>query len=122
MSRYQFPGKEQRYRLVVGWDPTLSSFFAQVEDLAWETDGRVIDEDATIGDSPDEGLLVWVGAASPVTDVEQVIRAVSVYGTIPNDILQRLRQDQSVNKPLTKAHVPPQLTRAAGKRYSKRKK
>jgi hypothetical protein len=82
MSRYQFNGKESRYRLIVGWDPSLASFYAQVEDLAWESGGQVIDEDAAIGDSPDEGLLVWVGAASPLQDPQMLVQAVAAYGTI----------------------------------------
>jgi hypothetical protein len=122
MSRYQFSGKEPRYRIVVGWDASLASFFWQVEDLAWETNGRVIDEDASIGDSPDEGLLVWVGADAPIVDPQQLVRAVASYGTIPEATLARLRQDQSANKPLTKAYIPPNLTRAAAKRYRKREK
>jgi hypothetical protein len=121
MSRYQLKGKESRYRLIVGWDPSLTSFYAQVEDLAWESDGQGIDEDAAIGESPDEGLLVWVGAASPLQDPQMLVQAVAAYGTIPDDILQRLREDKIENKQLTKAHIPPALMRAAGKRYAEKR-
>ena len=120
MSRYTLQGKEPRYRLVVGWDPTLESFFGQVEDLAFESGGRVIDEEAIIGDSPEEGLLVWVGADHPVSDLAQIVAALAPYGTIPEDMLARLRRDREENKPLIRAHVPPSIMRAAGKRYRKR--
>jgi hypothetical protein len=85
LSRYQLSGKEPRYRVFVGWDPSLASFYAQVEDLAWESNGQVIDENAAIGESPDEGLLVWVGAASPLQDPQLLVQAVAAYGTIPDD-------------------------------------
>lgn len=119
MSRYTVQGKEPRYRLVVGWDPTLSSFFAQVEDLAFESGGQVIDEEAIIGDSPEEGLLVWVGADQPVSDLGQIVAALAPYGTIPQEMLARLHRDQEENRPLTRAHVPPAIMRAAGERYRK---
>ena len=82
MSRYQFPGREPRYRLVVGWDASIGSFFAQVEDLAWESDGQVVDEEASIGDGPEEGLVVWVGVAPPIHEVQRLVDAVASYGTI----------------------------------------
>lgn len=119
MSHYTLQGKEPRYRLVVGWDPTLSSFFAQAEDLAFESEGQVIDEEAVIGDSPEEGLLVWVGADQPVSDLGQIVAALAPYGTVPQEVLAQLRRDQEENKPLTKAHVPPALMRATGERYRK---
>ena len=119
MSRYTLQGKEPRYRLVVGWDPTLMSFFAQVEDLAFESGGQVIDEETVIGDSPEEGLLVWVGADHPVRDLRQIVAALAPYGTVPEEMLARLRKDQEENKPLTRAHVPPAIMRASGQRYRK---
>lgn len=90
MSRYTFAGQLPRYRLVVGWDLALRSYFGQVEDLAWETDGAVIDEDASIGDGPDEGLLVWIGADRIVEEIAEVQAALAPYGTIPDDILAKL--------------------------------
>lgn len=96
MSRYKFVGNEKRHRLVVGWDQPLASFFAQVEDLAFESQGATIDEDAVIGDTPEEGLLVWVGADQPIHDLEQIVKAVETYGTIPQEILVQLRRDQSL--------------------------
>jgi hypothetical protein len=119
LSRYTLTGKKPRYRLVLGWDSTLLSFFAQVEDLAFESGGSVIDEEAIIGDSPKEGLLVWVGADQPVRDLDQIVAALAPYGTIPEDMLARLRRDREENRPLTRAHVPPTIIRAAGKRYRK---
>ncbi len=94
MSRYACAGNERRYRLVVGWDRALAGFFAQVEDLAFESQGAIVDEDAVIGDTPEEGLLVWVGADQQIHELEQIVKAVEAYGSIPQDILEMLRRDQ----------------------------
>jgi glucose-6-phosphate isomerase len=94
MSRYDFRGKNRRYKIIVGYDPSLRSLFAQVEDLAFETHGAVVNEDAPIGDSYEEGLIVWVGATTRITDVQRISKAVADYGVIPKDIEQRLRAEQ----------------------------
>lgn len=117
MSRYTLTGKEPRYRIVVGWDPSLQSFFGQVLDLAFESGGKVVDQDAIIGDSPDEGLLVWVGADEVLSDVTQIVQALADFGTLPAALITQLHQDQQANTPFTKAHVPPEIVRAAAKRY-----
>lgn len=96
MSRYTFAGNDLRHRIVVGWDDPLQSFFGQVEDLAYETNGAVIDPQAMIGDCEEEGLLVWVGADGvPILDVNQLVAAVAAYGTIPEGVLVKLRADQT---------------------------
>ncbi|GHO88208.1 hypothetical protein [Dictyobacter formicarum] len=94
MSRYTFCGQSPRYRIITGYDPALSSLFAQVEDLAFETRGAIINEHASIGDNPEEGLLIWVGADAPITDVHDIEKAIAAYSTIPQDILVRLQRDQ----------------------------
>ena len=99
--------------------PPLASFFARVEDLAFESGGQVIDEEAIIGDSPEEGLLVWVGADHPVSDLRRIVAALAPYGTVPEEMLARLRKDQEENRPFSRAHVPPAIMRAAGDRYRK---
>lgn len=93
MSRYEFRGTAPRYRLVVGWDQARISYFAQVEDLAWETGGAQIDEEAIIGDSPEEGLLLWVSGDPPVFRREVLAEALASYGKIPGDIWDRLYLD-----------------------------
>lgn len=56
MSRYTFLGGDERYSISIGVDPRLSTVFAQVDDLVWET--RLIDEHIEIGDIAEEGLLI----------------------------------------------------------------
>src|SRR5689334_14562736 len=94
MSRYVLTGENPRYRIVVGWDTPLGSFFAQVKDLAFEAQGAVINPNAVIGDTPEEGLLVWLGADSPVTDVAHLTSAIADYLPLPETMLEQLRQDQ----------------------------
>ncbi|SRR5258708_5232964 len=95
MSRYEFMGNDPRYRVIIGWDAPLESFFAQVEDIALESKGATIDPEAVIGDTPEEGLVLWLGAEDePITDVAQLGNALVAYATIPETILEQLRQDQ----------------------------
>jgi hypothetical protein len=96
MSRYILPGKEPRYRLVVGVDTVLPlpTFFAQVIDLAWETDGQVIDENAEAGDSPEEGLLAWIGGSlPPLRQIHELVSALAPYGAIPVELQLQLVAD-----------------------------
>ncbi len=93
MSRYEFRGTDHRYRLVVGWDQGLKSYFCQVEDLAWGSGGATIDEDAMIGDGPEEGLLLWVSGDPPVYQREKLAEALAPYGKIPGDLWDRLYLD-----------------------------
>jgi hypothetical protein len=99
MSRYLLTGREQHHRLVVGWDSALMSLFAQVEDLAYESGGTDIDEEAVIGDTPEEGLLLWVvqGVDDRISDVQALVKALAPYGSIPLpiqlDLLRELDQD-----------------------------
>ena len=55
MSRYIVTGKHLRYRITIGVDRPLATFFAQV---AESRQGR---EEQS--DSPAEKLLVWVGCS-----------------------------------------------------------
>ncbi len=92
MSRYTFPGENPRYRIVVGVDAQLFTLFAQVEDMAWE--GQRTEEDAEIGDTLDEGLLVWVGGCfREILDVQELTQVVSPYGHIPLTLQVHLLQD-----------------------------
>lgn len=87
MSRYTIAGNAPRYRLRVGVDTVLPipSLFGHVLDLGWQTDGVVLDEqEETIGDTPEEGLLVWVGGSvPPLWDLETLVSALAPYGQIP---------------------------------------
>jgi hypothetical protein len=96
MSRYELTGKEPRYRIVVGWDNTLpippgsmpGTLYVQVEDREWASGQAGVDEadaESEVGDTPEEGLLVWIGQGVDdlISDVKTLVGAVAPYGTIP---------------------------------------
>ena len=96
MSRYMLPGKEPRHRLIVGVDAVLPlpSLYAHVIDLAWETDGRVIDEKAEAGDSPEEGLLLWLGGGvPPLREMHTLVSGLAHYGEIPVELQIKLVEE-----------------------------
>jgi hypothetical protein len=100
LSRYTFGGENSRYRITVGWDVPLCSFFAQVEDLTYESREAMINPEALIGDAPGERLLVWLGADEPIDTVAQLFIVLAGYGTIPEAIpgQSHLNKPTSMNK------------------------
>ncbi len=87
MSRYTFKGKEAYWKVVVGWDNPLETFFAQVLDERDEC-------------PEEEGLLLWVGTTvEEVTAVESLAAAVEPYGKIPEDVWEALRRDRAARTP-----------------------
>lgn len=73
MSRHVLPaltGNEQ-YKIVVGWDPPLNTFFAQV---------LYVDDDQ----ADEHGEVLWIGASfNEIHNHETVIDAVRPYAEIP---------------------------------------
>ena len=111
MSRYTSPGKELRYRLIVGIDNMLSvpSLFGQVIDLGWATNGQ-IDEQAIIGDTPDEGMMVWIGGSiSPLRDIRELVAALAPYGDIPLTLQLQLIQELDLLAPFSISALGSQL-------------
>jgi hypothetical protein len=80
--RLTYRGTEPRYRITLGIDPAYLNLFGQVEDLAWKTDGLIIDETPIRSDLPTEGMLLWLGANQPVT-LQELVQAVAPYGPVP---------------------------------------
>ena len=84
MSRYDLPGREPRFRLVVGWDRPLWTFFAQV----WER------RPAPNG-AEEEVICCWVGCApGEVTAADYLADAVREFCDIPDDVLEQLETDK----------------------------
>ena len=84
MSRYEIPSIAERWEVIVGWDPPLNTFFAQVYDRSIE------DEDTQ--------LIVWEGLdpRHPIHDIERVRRIVYPYTPqphIPYDVEVMLTRD-----------------------------
>ncbi len=80
MSRYELPTSDG-LEAIVGWDPPMSTFFAQV----WD---RTKDED-----DPDAELL-WVGCTPrEMNDIQQVMDAVKPWAKIPDATKRALCRD-----------------------------
>ncbi|MFO0849921.1 MAG: hypothetical protein U0871_15405 [Gemmataceae bacterium] len=80
MSRYTFTGNRPCFRIVVGWDRPLETYFAQV----W--DGGELET----GD-----LLLWAGAGvEPVPTVAALAELLAPFGTLPEDIVGQLHGDK----------------------------
>jgi hypothetical protein len=81
MSRYEIRGSsEPPHKLVLGHDPMLASFFAQVFKK-----GR-------------PGPVLWLGAAEIITDVEDLRTALEPYGGISVSVCADLLRDQAIDQ------------------------
>ena len=93
MSRYTDNGNNPRYRIALGFDPSLPlpSLFGSVEDLGWKTDGRVLEKEGS--------SVVWLGGSNPpLTNLQMLVSALSPYARVPPDIqLQLLAEMDSLN-------------------------
>lgn len=80
MSRYIVPARDKKYEVVLGWDPPLNTYFAQVYDHS------IKDED--------EQLILWeAGTSEPIHDLEKLARIVWDYAAVPQDIMTKLYRD-----------------------------
>lgn len=80
MSRYDISAPDA-LEVVVGWDPPLSTFFAQV----WD---RSLDEDDPAAE------LLWVGCApGEIRDVEHLSKAVAPWVAVPDATVRALHAD-----------------------------
>jgi hypothetical protein len=90
--------------MTLGFDATLAlpSLFARVEDLAWATDGRVIDKEARIGDTPETGQVVQLGGSNPpLCDLGMLVSALAPYVQVPVSVQLRLLWERDTCKPLS---------------------
>jgi hypothetical protein len=85
MSRHSIPTLHPHHDVVVGWDPPLRTFFAQVFD-------RNIEDE-------DDQIVMWVGADPGVfIDEPETIRAaVRQYAVIYPAMMTLLRADKAHN-------------------------
>ena len=81
MSRHDLDPHKARHEVVVGWDPPLSTFFAQVLDIEAEDD---LDYE-----------VLWIGTSfDEVSDPAGVIAAVQPFAAVPDGLLATLQQDR----------------------------
>ena len=91
MSRFRYLGKEGRWRVVVGWDNGLETFFAQIWDESLGDDAGV-----------EEPIELWVGSLTgEVGTVEELGKIVEPYGPLPEVIEHGLRFEFARRTPPT---------------------
>ena len=87
MSRIRIPGKELRYRVVVGWDNPMGTFYAQVYDL--ETDN---------GHEP----VMWTDKVIDRVDtIEHLLVQADFIDQLHPKIKEQLNKDRDNSGPIT---------------------
>lgn len=82
MSRHDLQPFDPTHDVVVGWDPPLHTFFAQVLDT--KTD-----------EADDNYEVVWIGTSyGEVLDPAVAIAAVRPFATISDDLCHTLQDDR----------------------------
>src|SRR3954468_16310183 len=89
MAQFTFRGKESYWRIVVGWDNPLETFFAQVWDER---------------EDPEEDPLptFWVGTqTAEVSTIEELESLLAPFGEIPKEYKVVLEESESERTPPT---------------------
>ena len=82
MSRYSIPALSKTHEITVGWDPPLSTFFANVEDL-------------TITDETADPYIFQVGQClEAITEVMALVVKLQPYAIVPVEVIVRLQEDK----------------------------
>jgi hypothetical protein len=81
MSRYAIPAYDPHYTCVVGYDPRLGTFFAQVFRVK--------------NGQPPPGVVQWVGTGlHEIPTIADLAQAIQDYAIIPDAIWQQLEADR----------------------------
>jgi hypothetical protein len=86
MSRHELDPLNAAHEVVIGWDPPLRTYFAQVFDTAAdeESDGREV---------------LWIGTGfREVPDPTAVIAAVTPFASVPAGLLDQLTRDRRADE------------------------
>ena len=82
MSRHELDALNPAHEVVVGWDPGLATFFAQVLDTA-------ADEES------DAYEVLWIGTGfREVLNPATVVAAVAPFASVPADLPGQLARDR----------------------------
>lgn len=84
MSRYEIPARNPNRICVLGWDPPLATYFAQIFDTT-----------PTLGPLPDDGPDHWIGATEgEIPTVADLIAQLARWATVNPDLADRLEADR----------------------------
>lgn len=85
MSRHEIRGREPHIAIVVGWDPPLATYFAQV----WD---ELTDEN-----DEEEPQILWVGCfAREIPTVDELGRHLEPFVTLSPELREQLARDREV--------------------------
>jgi len=88
MSRHEIPSLDPAHKVIVGWDPPLLTYYAQVIDRAIEAAGDERDG------APDKFVL-WIGTLCyEIYEVEHLRRRISKYAELSPEIGATLYGDK----------------------------
>jgi hypothetical protein len=83
MSRHEIPPRDPAQKVIVGWDPPLQTYFAQVIDRAKEDAGE------------DEKFVAWHGCSRrALYEVEELARKISRFAELTPDLRATLYGDK----------------------------
>lgn len=86
MSRHDLIPFDPTHEVVVGWDPPIDTFFAQVLDNAGD------EEEGTY-------KVLWIGTRfQEVLNPATVIAAVAPFASVPADLLGQLARDRRADE------------------------
>ena len=86
MSRHDLIPFDPVHEVVVGWDPGLATFFAQVLDTA-------------ASEESDAYEVLWIGTSlHEVLNPAAVIAAVAPFASVPADLLGQLARDRRADE------------------------
>ena len=82
MSRHELDPINPAHEVVLGWDPPMCTYFAQVLD-------------STAGEESDAYEVLWIGIRfQEVLNPASVVAAVAPFATVPADLLGQLARDR----------------------------
>lgn len=83
MSQFTYRGKESYWRIIVGWDNPLETFFAQVWDEREDQDECPL-------------VTFWVGGqTAEVSTIEELESLLAPFGEIPKECKVLLEESES---------------------------
>jgi hypothetical protein len=87
MSRHEIPARDPAHKVIVGWDPPMQTFFAQVIDRAKEEAGD------------DDDMVAWHGTSlRELYEVDQLHRKVARFADLTADMRSTLYGDKDEDR------------------------
>jgi hypothetical protein len=83
MSRHRLPTKTPRYEVVVGWDPPMQTYFAQV----FDAEGEELDQP-----------FIWLGADGWSVPWSEIAGALAPYASVSRELIAVLLEDRKLNR------------------------